>query len=108
MRAVLLGIDIGTSACKAALYAEDGSLIAQENAGYPVYYPEPGWAEQEPDAWWNAACEAIRGAMERGRVTASEIAGVGIAGQSWSAVPIDTEGRALARTPIWTDTRAKS
>ena len=47
----LLGIDIGTSACKVALFGKDGKVEAAVSEGYPVYYPHPGWAEQNPDEW---------------------------------------------------------
>ena len=44
----LLAIDIGTSACKTALFAADGSVCAQASHPYPVSCPAPGWAEQDP------------------------------------------------------------
>ena len=45
----LLGIDIGTSACKIAVFAKDGTVKATGTGDYQVYYPHPGWAEQNPD-----------------------------------------------------------
>ena len=48
MRTCLLGIDIGTSACKIAVFDENGSVLASGNGDYNVYYPHPGWAEQDP------------------------------------------------------------
>ena len=50
----LLGIDIGTSACKTALFTKDGKVEAASSGDYPVYYPKTGWAEQNPDEWWKA------------------------------------------------------
>ncbi len=102
----LLGIDIGTSSCKAAVFAPDGSVVVSASASYPVYYPESGWAEQDPEDWWKGACEALRGLWESGGVRPEEITGIGIDGQSWAAVAIDRDGKVLARTPIWMDTRA--
>ena len=58
MKQYLLGIDIGTSACKIAIFEENGNVIASGNGDYPVYYPKPGWAEQNPDEWWAAVCKA--------------------------------------------------
>ena len=43
----LLGLDIGTSACKAALFGRDGTVIASATGAYPVAQPAPGWAEQK-------------------------------------------------------------
>ena len=53
MRELLLGVDIGTSACKVAVFNKQGEVIASGNGDYQVYYPHPGWAEQNPDEWWS-------------------------------------------------------
>ena len=49
MKQYLLGIDIGTSACKTAVFDENGTVIASGTGDYQVYYPKPGWAEQNPE-----------------------------------------------------------
>ena len=102
----LLGIDIGTSACKIAVFTRDGQVAASGNGDYPVYYPHPGWAEQNPDEWWDAICRTIPEVLKKGGISPAEIKGVGIDGQSWSAIPVDRDGNVLANTPIWMDTRA--
>ena len=56
MKELLLGIDIGTSACKVAVFDAGGHVLAQANRTYSVYYPHPGWAEQDADEWWAAVC----------------------------------------------------
>lgn len=104
MRQVLLGIDIGTSACKAAAFAQDGRVLAQVLEEYGVTQPAPGYAQQDPEEWWTAVCKAIQALLRQ--VDPKEIAGVGIDGQSWSAIPVDAEGTVLCDTPIWMDTRA--
>ena len=101
------GLDIGTSACKAAVFDEDGIVLAQSSRTYPVSYPASGWAEQDPDDWWEAAQAALRDALRQGGADPEKICGVGVDGQSWSAIPVDEEGNALAPTPIWMDTRAR-
>ena len=106
MKPYLLGIDIGTSACKAAIFDRSGEVIASASEEYPVDYPHPGWAEQDPQDWWRAVCTAVR-RMAADGVDLSEIAGIGIDGQSWSAIPVDQAGNVLAKTPIWMDTRAQ-
>ena len=103
----LLGIDIGTSACKVALFTLDGQVKAAASGDYAVYYPKPGWAEQNPDEWWDAVCQATKKCLEKGAVAPEEIAGIGIDGQGWSAIAIDREGHVLTNTPIWMDTRAQ-
>ena len=107
MKQYLLGIDIGTSACKVAVFGREGQVMASASGDYPVYYPHPGWAEQNPREWWDAVCRAIREALQKGEILPEEIAGIGIDGQSWSAIPIDRDGKVLANTPIWMDTRAQ-
>lgn len=107
-RLYLLGIDIGTSACKAALFDRKGQVLAAANGEYPVYYPEEGWAEQNPEEWWSAVCEAVRQVIRKAGIQPEAIAGVGIDGQSWSAIAIDKGGKVLTNTPIWMDTRAQS
>lgn len=103
----LLGIDIGTSACKVAVFDETGHVLAQANKPYNVYYPEPGWAEQDADEWWAAIIEGIREVLSDEKTDAKAICCIGVDGQSWSAIPVDKNGDALARTPIWMDTRSR-
>jgi xylulokinase len=103
----LLGIDIGTSACKVAVFDREGHVAAAANGDYPVYYPQEGWAEQNPEEWWTAVCKAIRIVLSEGGIEPEQIAGVGIDGQSWSAIAIDRDGNVLTNTPIWMDTRAQ-
>ena len=107
MEALLLGIDIGTSACKVAVFSEEGRVLAQSNQPYAVYYPLPGWVEQDAEEWWEAVCKGIREVLSAPGIEADRICCIGIDGQSWSAIPVDREGAVLARTPIWMDTRAK-
>ncbi len=105
MAKLLLGIDIGTSACKVAVFEKSGKVIAQTNKPYKLYYPNPGWVEQDPDEWWNAIVDRIKEILKT--VSADDIAGIGIDGQSWSAIPVDKDGNCLHNTPIWMDTRAR-
>lgn len=102
----LMGIDLGTSACKLALFREDGSVARQAARAYPVLYPRPGWAEQDPEVWWEAVVDAICELLADGQIAPGEVAGIGVDGQSWSAIPVDGQGQVLHNTPIWMDTRA--
>lgn len=106
MKPYLLGIDIGTSACKIAVFDREGHVKASSSGNYRVYYPREGWAEQDPREWWEAVCLAVGEALHTGGIRPEEIAGIGIDGQSWSAIPVDQEGHVLYNTPIWMDTRA--
>ena len=108
MKTCLLGVDIGTSACKTALFDEKGSVLALGGCEYTVQYPRRGWAEQNPDQWWSSVCRAIREMMEESGIDPADIAGIGVDGQSWSAIAVDGLGNVLCPTPIWTDTRCES
>ena len=50
----LLGVDIGTSGTKTVLFDESGVTIASDVQEYPLYQPYIGWAEQDPNDWWQA------------------------------------------------------
>ena len=56
-RARLIGIDVGTSGCKTIVIDDAGRVLARHLVEYPLSTPEPGWAEQDPDLWWQAARE---------------------------------------------------
>jgi len=103
---LLLGIDIGTSSIKAAVFEPDGKVISQSMQEIRVYYPAPGHVEQNPNEWWDGICRAVKDMLFKGNVKPCMIAGIGIDGQSWSAIPMDKQGKVLHNTPIWMDTRS--
>ncbi|MBR6940596.1 MAG: carbohydrate kinase, partial [Clostridia bacterium] len=104
MKIYLLGIDIGTSAVKSAVFDFEGRLVADALEAYKTYYPAPHFAEQDPEDWWAAVCRAVKSIL--GKVNSADISAVGIDGQGWAAVAVDKNGSPLCRTPIWTDTRS--
>src|SRR5918992_4731644 len=63
MSEVFLGIDLGTSSVKALVVDLDGAVRGTGSAEYQVLRPQPGWAEQDPDAWWEATCTAVQQAV---------------------------------------------
>lgn len=106
MKEYLLGIDVGTSSCKVAVFAKNGDVVATSSADYPVAYPKAGWAEQDPNDWWDGICRALKVLWAESPVAPSEIAAIGVDGQSWSAIALDAAGEVLCPTPIWMDTRS--
>lgn len=104
----LLGIDIGTSACKLVVFSQGGKALTSRTVEYATQYPLPGHVEQDPDHWWEAVCRGTKEMLAQGSVTAGQIAGIGIDGQGWSAIAMDAQGNVLAPDPIWLDTRAES
>ena len=104
---LMLGIDIGTSACKVAMFKRDGTPVATASQSYGIHYPQPGWAQQNPEDWWDGVCQALKDLWQQGKASPESVAGVGIGGQGWAAVAIDKKGHVLCPSPLWMDTRAK-
>ena len=103
--AYLVGIDIGTSGTKTVLFDEKGTVIASHTVEYPLYQPQNGYAEQEPDDWWNATVESLRAVLAKSGVPAGEIAGVGLSGQMHGLVMLDEKDEVIRRSIIWCDQR---
>jgi len=101
---IYLTIDIGTSSTKVCLFRPDGSLWFSRSASYPVNRPQPGWAEQDPRAWWQAASALCRALLaEAGN---PPVRAVSLSGQAPLCVPIDRHGRPLRPAILWLDRRA--
>jgi xylulokinase len=103
----LLGIDVGTGGTKAVVVdpARGGALLGIGAAAYPLHTPQPAWAEQDPDDWWQATLAAVRQALERSGVAGLEITGVGLSGQMQGSVFLDAADRVLRRALLWCDQR---
>ena len=99
----LIGIDIGTSGTKTVLFDEAGKTIASRTAEYPMFQPRNGWAEQNPEDWWNAVRETLRAVTAK--VDRREIAGVGLSGQMHGLVMLDAEGKVIRDAILWCDGR---
>src|SRR6266568_8213766 len=108
----LLGIDLGTTGVKAALFAaENGVVLTDAFVDYPLYHPHPGWAEQKPAEWWQATLSAIRTCLVQGATQgaqASDVRGVGLSGQMHGVVLLDAEQRVLRPCIIWDDQRSEA
>lgn len=101
----LIGVDLGTSGTKTVLFDETGAAVASATEEYPLYQPENGWAEQEPEDWWNAACATIRQVLDESGAAPDAVAGVGLSGQMHGLVMLDEAGAILRRSIIWCDGR---
>ena len=99
----LLGLDVGTSGVKALLVAIDGEVVASTTTPLTLSTPRPGWAEQDPDAWWAASVASILAARER--KPKARIAAVGISGQMHSSVFLDAKGKVIRPALLWCDGR---
>ena len=101
-----LGVDLGTSSLKVVLLREDGTPLAAATRSYPIQVPQPGWAEQSPDAWWEATCQAIRAVLAEGGAAPETVVAVCIGGQMHGTVLLDSCQTLLRPAIIWPDQRA--
>jgi xylulokinase len=106
----LLGYDIGSSSVKASLVnAETGVCVA--SAFYPkeemaIKAVQPGWAEQEPDAWWQNLKLATKDIMAASGAKPADVKAIGISYQMHGLVCIDKNQKVLRPSIIWCDSRA--
>ena len=100
----LLGIDIGTTGVRAAMFADDGTLIADASLACPHEAPHPGWAETDPNAWWRATCRVLAELATKANL--ADVACVAVAGQAPTVVLMDAKGEVVRPAILWLDTRA--
>lgn len=106
MRQYILAHDLGTTGDKATLYDENGLLIKSIFHSYSTSYPKVGWAEQNPQDWWQAFCATTHKLLQESHVNTDEIACVVFSGQMMGCVPIDKRGLPIRDAIIWADQRA--
>jgi xylulokinase len=105
MKRYIIGIDIGTSGCKALLADERGAILASDVREYPLYTPRSSWSEQEPDDWWRACTESIAHILIVSGIDPACIAAVGLSGQMHGLVALDEKGSVIRRAILWNDQR---
>lgn len=106
MARYILAHDLGTSGNKATLYDVNGALMGSLVAGYPTYYPQYGWVEQDARDWWKAVCVSTQSLLEKTGISPAEIAAVSFSGQMMGCLVVDKAGEPLGRMLIWADTRS--
>jgi xylulokinase len=107
MADLILAHDLGTTGNKASLFDAGGRLVASAFAPYETHYPRPGWAEQDPSAWWRAACQSTQHMLSACGRAADEIRVISFSGEMMGCTPVDASGRPLRTSIIWADQRAE-
>lgn len=102
-----LGIDLGTSSVKIVIMNEEGRVTASVSKDYDVSYPKLGWAEQNPEDWWNATRDGIRDVIKSSNTDGRSIKGIGFSGQMHGLVLLDKEGNVLRPAILWCDQRTQ-
>ncbi|MFQ6090274.1 MAG: FGGY-family carbohydrate kinase [Candidatus Bipolaricaulia bacterium] len=105
MKGFIIAHDVGTSCTKAVLVDVNGNVIDSVSEEYRVYYPRPGWAEQEPEDWWGAVAKTTTLLLEKAAILPRDVLAMTFATQMLGIVPMGGEG-ALRRAIIWLDSRA--
>ena len=103
----LVGIDIGTSATKTVMFDENFNVVALSSQEYTMYQPYNGWAEQKPEDWRDAAINTLNSVMLKSKVSAEDVAGIGLSGQMHGLVMLDENGEVLRPSIIWCDQRTQ-
>jgi xylulokinase len=103
---LLLGIDVGTTSVKAAVYDVAGTRLAGAGREYRLHHPAPDRVEIDPATWWEAAVAAVREALATPGVAAGAVAAIGVSSQGESVTAVDAAGRPLAPALVWLDNRA--
>lgn len=108
----LLGYDIGSSSVKASLVdADSGKCVASAfypKSEAPIIAVRQGWAEQDPQMWWDSLKLATQAILHESRVDAIDIKAIGISYQMHGLVCVDSEQHVLRPAIIWCDSRAVS
>ena len=98
-----IGVDIGTTGCRACAVSEAGTTVAEASVPYEPERPQPGWAEQDPEVWWNAFRAALGTVLEQKGV--ENVSALGLSSQSTALVPVDSDCKPLRKAIIWQDMR---
>ncbi len=102
----ILAHDLGTTGNKAALLDINLNLISQTKVDYPLFYPKPGYAEQNAEDYWNSVVKATHTLINESKVNQNDILALIFDCQMNCTVPIDIEGIPLMNCINWLDTRA--
>lgn len=102
-----MGIDVGTSGVKALLVdpTMDGLIAGSATKTYPLFTPNPLWAEQNPEDWWNATLAAVGDIMQSTGISGKDIKGIGLSGQMHGAVFLDETSQVIRPCILWCDQR---
>ena len=104
----LIGVDVGTGGSRAILIDTDGAIVASATTEHqPFRSASPGWADQDPEDWWQASASSIRQVLSASGAAPEQIAAVAFAGQMHGAVLLDDRDQVLRPALIWCDQRTQ-
>jgi xylulokinase len=103
----LIGVDLGTSSTKAALYRTDGTLVAEAAADVPLLYPRPGVVEQDTDDFYRTAAETVGRCLRQSGIDPRAVAAIAFDSQMAGIGSIDENYRPATRFDSWLDMRCQ-
>jgi xylulokinase len=103
----LMGFDIGTTSTRCILIDRNGKLISSATKEYPMDTPKPGWAEQDPESWWDAAIATVKEVLSLSNIDPVDISAIGLSGQMHGSVFLDKDGKVIRPALLWCDQRTK-
>ena len=106
MKNYVIAHDLGTTGNKATLYDAEGQLIGSAFFAYETEFAHTGWAEQNPEDWWDAVCTSTKKLLHDTNVKGDEIACITFSGQMMGAVPLGKDALPIRKAIIWADQRA--
>ena len=98
-----IGIDLGTSAVKLLLMDSQGNICNIVSREYPLYFPHPGWSEQNPKDWYEQTMEGIRELLKD--ADKNQVAGISFGGQMHGLVLLDEQDQVIRPAILWNDGR---
>lgn len=102
MKKYILAIDQGTTSSRAILFNKRGEIIASAQKEFPQYFPKPGWVEQDANEIWLSVMNVYMEVLVRGKVSAEEIAAIGITNQRETAIVWDKKtGEPVYHAIVW-------
>lgn len=102
----VIGIDIGTTSTKAALFTEKGERIGQHKSEYPLHTPTPDVSEQEPEDVWRAVTTSVKALMETSQIDPARLLCLSFSAAMHSLIAVDTNGKPLTKSITWADKRS--
>ena len=108
MNDLLVGVDLGTTGTKAALYSPEGEALAEATAETPLRWRGPGEVDQDPEDFYAAAVRAIRDCVENSGSEPASVAAIGVTGQMAGVLGIDGEWRPATPYDSWLDLRCSA
>ncbi len=97
---------MGSSGAKTAALDAEGRVLGQGRADYETSYPRVGWAEQDPEDWFEGACGSIRSCLQDGGIAADRVAGIAFVGPAHNVALLDARDRPLRPCIHWSDLRS--